>query len=46
VERLWEQHQTGAAELSWALWRWISLSQWLALGRRGVWRDGVGSCAS
>jgi asparagine synthase (glutamine-hydrolysing) len=38
IERLWREHQSGAAERSWALWRWISLNEWLELSARGVWR--------
>jgi asparagine synthase (glutamine-hydrolysing) len=35
----WAQHQSGEANHSWAIWRWISLNEWLELGREG-WRSG------
>ena len=35
---LWDEHQAGTADHSWALWRWISLAEWLALYRAGWWR--------
>jgi asparagine synthase (glutamine-hydrolysing) len=38
---LWDQHQTGQANNSWALWRWISLSEWLTIYHSGWWRSGV-----
>jgi len=40
VEALWEEHQAGSANHSWALWRWISLSEWLSIYRSGWWRAG------
>lgn len=40
VKVLWEEHQTGSANHSWALWRWISLSEWLSIYRAGWWRAG------
>lgn len=40
IESLWEEHQDGQANHSWAIWRWISLSEWLALFRGGSWRAG------
>jgi asparagine synthase (glutamine-hydrolysing) len=39
----WERHQSQQAEHSWALWRWISLSEWLCLGRSGAWKHGIGA---
>jgi asparagine synthase (glutamine-hydrolysing) len=41
VQRLWDEHQAGAAERSWALWRWISLGEWLSLFEDGTWSRGV-----
>lgn len=38
---LWRQHQGGSANNSWALWRWISLSEWLSVHRAGWWRSGT-----
>lgn len=35
---LWDAHQAGAANNSWALWRWISLNEWLTAGANGGWR--------
>lgn len=40
IEALWAEHQEGRANHSWAIWRWISLSEWLALFRGGSWRAG------
>lgn len=40
LQRLWEEHQASAANHSWALWRWISLAEWLELRDRGWWRAG------
>jgi asparagine synthase (glutamine-hydrolysing) len=37
IEMLWNAHQNGAGEHSWALWRWISLSEWFALLEQGSW---------
>jgi len=41
IELLWHDHQKGQANHSWALWRWISLNEWLTLGARGTWRKGI-----
>ena len=41
VSALWQEHQTGAANHSWALWRWISLSEWLNIYHAGWWRAGT-----
>ena len=38
LEQLWNEHQSGRAEHSWALWRWISLNEWFALVDEGAWR--------
>jgi len=40
VEQLWRDHQSGASNNSWALWKWISLSEWLAIHSAGMWRAG------
>ena len=44
LERLWAEHQAGTANHSWALWRWVSLAEWLELRDRGWWR--AGHCAA
>jgi len=41
VRSLWDAHQSESAENSWALWRWISLNEWLGLIESGVWRRGL-----
>lgn len=41
VTLLWEEHQSGKANHSWALWRWISLSEWLEIYSAGWWRAGT-----
>jgi asparagine synthase (glutamine-hydrolysing) len=38
---LWAEHQRSAANNSWALWRWISLSEWLNIYHSGWWRAGA-----
>ena len=35
---LWDRHQRREADVSWPLWRWISLGEWLALLRDGSWQ--------
>lgn len=40
VSALWGAHQTGEANHSWALWRWISMSEWLGIYHSGWWRAG------
>ena len=40
---LWAEHQAAAANHSWALWRWISLAEWLEMHARGWWRAGTTS---
>lgn len=40
IETAWQRHQSGA-DVSWYLWRWISASEWLRLGRDNAWRDGL-----
>lgn len=41
IDALWSEHQAGQANNSWALWRWISLAEWLAMHREGVWLRGM-----
>ncbi|TFY99676.1 asparagine synthase (glutamine-hydrolyzing) [Ramlibacter rhizophilus] len=43
LRSLWDQHQRGEGNHSWALWRWISLAEWLQMHRQGIWRDGYDS---
>lgn len=38
---LWTEHQKGTANNSWALWRWISMSEWLGIYDSGWWRAGA-----
>jgi asparagine synthase (glutamine-hydrolysing) len=40
LQAIWDRHQAGE-ELSWSLWIWISLSEWLTLLREGVWTSGL-----
>lgn len=40
IVALWSEHQKGIANHSWALWRWISMSEWLSIYRSGWWRAG------
>ncbi len=41
IRAIWERHQGGHENASWALWRWISLSEWLAMHDADVWRNGL-----
>lgn len=41
VRALWDDHQKGYANNSWALWRWISLAEWLSIYGSGWWRAGA-----
>jgi asparagine synthase (glutamine-hydrolysing) len=43
LEARWSEHQSGTAERSWALWRWISLNEWLAMFEDGTWSRGIAS---
>lgn len=38
LDALWTEHQAGANH-SWALWRWISLAEWLMLHQTGRWKQ-------
>ncbi|MEJ8835234.1 asparagine synthase (glutamine-hydrolyzing) [Ramlibacter sp. AN1133] len=40
LRKLWDEHQAGANN-SWAMWRWISLAEWLTMHRDGAWRNGA-----
>ena len=40
LETLWQQHQSGARNTASALWRWISLGEWMRMTRDGVWKTG------
>jgi len=40
MQEQWSEHQAGIANHSWALWRWISLSEWNEMYRCGYWRCG------
>ena len=35
---LWDRHQRREADVSWPLWRWISLGEWLAMLGDGSWQ--------
>lgn len=41
VSALWDTHQAGETNHSWALWRWISLSEWFSIRDAGWWRAGA-----
>ena len=41
ITALWTEHQKGVANNSWALWRWISMSEWLNIYRSGWWLAGA-----
>jgi len=41
LQVLWDRHQSGSENHSWTVWRWISLSEWLAIHRAGWWRGGT-----
>jgi asparagine synthase (glutamine-hydrolysing) len=45
LRSLWDMHQRNEGNHSWALWRWISLAEWLRMHADGVWRDGIGASA-
>ena len=36
LEAIWARHQTGE-DLSWSLWIWISLGEWLSMVKEGAW---------
>jgi asparagine synthase (glutamine-hydrolysing) len=40
LKDLWHRHQSGNEELSWPLWRWISLGEWFSLLEGQAWRSG------
>lgn len=39
LKKLWQEHQDGKANNSWALWRWISLAEWFQLLDSGWWKQ-------
>ncbi|MFL5926211.1 MAG: asparagine synthase (glutamine-hydrolyzing) [Gaiellaceae bacterium] len=41
LRSLWDAHQAGRTEHSWALWRWISLNEWLSFFAGGRWERGL-----
>ena len=41
IETLWNQHQNEGVNNSWAMWRWISLAEWLQMHREDAWKRGV-----
>jgi asparagine synthase (glutamine-hydrolysing) len=41
LRRLWDAHQAGEANHSWALWRWISLNEWVGLRYDRDLRPGI-----
>lgn len=41
MSELWGEHQKGVANNSWALWRWISMAEWLNIYHSGWWRAGA-----
>lgn len=43
LQKLWQEHQDGGANNSWALWRWISLAEWFHLLDSGWWKRSVSS---
>lgn len=38
LTQLWQEHQSGEVNHSWALWRWISLYEWIHLLQTGIWK--------
>lgn len=40
MKAIWDRHQAGE-ELSWSLWIWINISEWLDLLRDGSWKRGL-----
>jgi asparagine synthase (glutamine-hydrolysing) len=41
LEETWATHQANLSDSSWAIWRWISLSEWLSLHADGSWKLGA-----
>ncbi|MGC6511938.1 MAG: asparagine synthase (glutamine-hydrolyzing) [Parvibaculales bacterium] len=39
LQKLWEDHQAEAANHSWILWKWISLSEWFELKDCSIWQS-------
>jgi len=38
IQRTWDAHQAGKQDNSWALWKYISLAEWLNLRSSGAWQ--------
>src|SRR5262249_5677504 len=38
LRETWTAHQENRVEASWALWRWVSLNEWLTMFGEGAWR--------
>lgn len=41
IERQWAEHQSGAYDHSWDLWRHISMNEWLNLFENNTWQTGL-----
>ena len=41
VQTLWRQFLAGDSSNQWLVWRWISVSEWLALSYEDVWHVGL-----
>jgi asparagine synthase (glutamine-hydrolysing) len=41
IRGIWDRHQSRVEDLSWPLWRWISLNEWLGLFEHRVWQEGL-----
>tara|TARA_B110000858_G_scaffold197911_1_gene261493 strand:+ start:7409 stop:9253 length:1845 start_codon:yes stop_codon:yes gene_type:complete len=40
IQKQWKEHIEDGINNSWALWKWISLSEWLENFNKGLWRCG------
>jgi len=38
IDALWHEHQSEGINNSWALWKWISLAEWMEIRDMGWWR--------
>ena len=38
IQKQWKEHIEDGINNSWALWKWISLSEWLENFNKGLWR--------
>ena len=41
MQILWDTHQNASGDVSWPLWRWISLNEWLTLFAERAWRQSL-----